>query len=45
MRAANDLRCGNGTIGTQHPVELFGEDWIDWELDDQGAEPERRDIT
>ena len=27
------LRCGNGTIRTQHPVELFGEDWLEWELD------------
>jgi hypothetical protein len=27
--AADDLRCGNGTIRTQHPVELFGDDWID----------------
>lgn len=24
---ANDLACGNGTIRTQHPIELFGEDW------------------
>jgi len=31
--SADDLRCGNGTIRTQHPVELFGEDWIRWELD------------
>ncbi len=30
--SADDLRCGNGTIRTQHPVELFGEDWIEWEL-------------
>ena len=30
--AADDLRCGNGTIRTQHPVELFGEDWAEWEL-------------
>ncbi len=30
--AAKDLRCGNGTIRTLHPVELFGEDWTDWEL-------------
>lgn len=29
---ANALRCGNGTIRTQHPAELFGEDWLDWEL-------------
>jgi hypothetical protein len=27
---ADDLRCGNGTIRTEHPVELFGEDWFDW---------------
>ena len=39
---ANDLRCGNGTIRTQHPVELFGEDWMEWELDDQRGEPEQR---
>ena len=30
--SADDLRCGNGTIRTQHPMELFGEDWLDWEL-------------
>ena len=22
-----DLGCGNGTIRTPHPIELFGEDW------------------
>ncbi len=27
---ADALRCGNGTVRTQHPVELFGEDWLDW---------------
>ena len=31
--STDDLRCGNGTIRTPHPVELFGEDWIEWELD------------
>jgi hypothetical protein len=35
--AANDLRCGNGTIRTQHPVELFAEDWIEWELNPQAG--------
>ncbi|MEO8595903.1 MAG: DUF3079 domain-containing protein [Candidatus Solibacter sp.] len=25
-----DLRCGNGTIRSPHPVELFGDDWYDW---------------
>ncbi len=28
---ADALRCGNGTVRTQHPVELFGEDWLEWE--------------
>jgi hypothetical protein len=27
---ADDLACGNGTIRTPHPVELFGDDWDDW---------------
>jgi len=34
---ADDLRCGNGTIRTEHPVELFGDDWIEWELGDPVA--------
>lgn len=24
---AHDLACGNGSSRTQHPAELFGEDW------------------
>ena len=28
---AADLACGNGTIRTPHPMELFGEDWVRWE--------------
>lgn len=28
--AATDMRCGNGSDRTQHPVELFGEGWQDW---------------
>jgi hypothetical protein len=27
---ADDLACGNGTIRTAHPVELFGDDWQEW---------------
>ncbi|WP_256079804.1 DUF3079 domain-containing protein [Massilia sp. YIM B04103] len=23
------LACGNGSERTQHPIELFGEDWMD----------------
>ena len=32
--AANDLICGNGSERTQHPVELFGDDWLDACLDE-----------
>jgi hypothetical protein len=28
---ADDLRCGNGSIRAPHPVELFGDDWWEWE--------------
>ncbi len=27
---ADQLDCGNGTVRTQHPAELFGEDWLEW---------------
>ena len=27
--AADDMRCGNGSIRTPHPVELFGDDWLE----------------
>jgi len=33
---ADSLACGNGSERTQHPVELFGEDWQDWD----GAPPD-----
>lgn len=36
---ADDLACGNGTIRTPHPVELFGEDWLAWS--DRRGKPER----
>jgi hypothetical protein len=29
---ADSLACGNGSERTQHPVELFGEDWMTWGL-------------
>jgi len=29
---ANSLACGNGSERTQHPVELFGDDWYLWEI-------------
>ncbi|HTQ19345.1 DUF3079 domain-containing protein [Mycobacterium sp.] len=30
--AADDLRCGNGTDRTQHPIEIFGPDWLEYAL-------------
>lgn len=27
---ADDLACGNGTIRSPHPEELFGPDWVEW---------------
>lgn len=30
---ADDLVCGNGTIRTPHPIELLGDDWLDWSDD------------
>ena len=29
---SDSLACGNGSERTQHPAELFGEDWQRWEL-------------
>ena len=28
--SASDMRCGNGSDRTMHPMELFGEDWQEW---------------
>ena len=41
--AADSLNCGNGTDRTQHPAELFGEDWFDWGLDAQANAPQTKD--
>ncbi|HJV72555.1 DUF3079 domain-containing protein [Ideonella sp.] len=35
--AADSLACGNGSERTQHPVELFGDDWAEWGLDPVAA--------
>lgn len=32
------LKCGNGSVATLHPSELFGDDWMTWGLD--AREPE-----
>jgi hypothetical protein len=34
---ADDLACGNGTIRTPHPCELFGDDWLEWSDSRLGA--------
>jgi hypothetical protein len=34
--AADAMACGNGSDRTQHPSELFGPDWAEWE---QPTEP------
>lgn len=31
--AADNMLCGNGSDRTQHPVELFGDDWMAWGTD------------
>jgi hypothetical protein len=31
--ASDSMRCGNGSDRTQHPSELFGENWRDWGSD------------
>lgn len=28
---ADSLACGHGSERTQHPSELFGADWMEWE--------------
>ena len=33
---ANDMRCGNGTDRTQHPIETFGPDWTEFVLPSEG---------
>jgi len=35
---ADSLACGNGTIRTPHPSELFGDDWLEWEKEKEAAQ-------
>lgn len=37
---ADQMACGNGSVRTPHPSELFGEDWAEWGLDAQPAPTE-----
>jgi len=36
--SADALMCGNGTVATMHPSELFGDDWMEWGLDAKKAQ-------
>ncbi|MBQ0936292.1 DUF3079 domain-containing protein [Ideonella paludis] len=36
---AGQLRCGNGSERTQHPIESFGPDWASWGLAPSGNGP------
>jgi hypothetical protein len=36
--AHDSLACGNGSERTQHPVELFGEEWFEWGLESSCTE-------
>lgn len=51
--AVSSLACGNGSVRTQHPSELFGPDWESWEPPAEakrtehvatGADTERRGL-
>lgn len=35
--AVDAMRCGNGSVATLHPAELFGEDWMQWGTADAPA--------
>lgn len=36
---ADAMACGNGSVRTEHPSELFGEDWQEWGLPPAEAAP------
>lgn len=37
--AADAMICGNGSDRTQHPMELFGDDWASFGLDPVAPAP------
>ncbi|AOY00770.1 DUF3079 domain-containing protein [Jeongeupia sp. USM3] len=41
--ATSAMRCGNGSSRTQHPIEIFGDDWLDDAPDEPGTESAKRD--
>ncbi|AXE32625.1 hypothetical protein DK842_07985 [Chromobacterium phragmitis] len=38
---AKDMACGNGSSRTQHPLEIFGEDWHEPGAEENGLEARR----
>lgn len=43
---ADALDCGNGTVRTQHPIEIFGEDWLEFSsMKSIGDAPTAQEIT
>lgn len=36
--SAHSMACGNGADRTQHPAELFGEDWQEWGIQTETKE-------
>jgi hypothetical protein len=44
--AADSLGCANGSVRTQHPKELFGDDWEEWfESHDKLRDPDASSHT
>ena len=43
--AATSLACGNGSERSQHPVELFGDDWAQTGLDPYAPAPTQGPVT
>ncbi|HEU0189531.1 MAG TPA: DUF3079 domain-containing protein [Gallionella sp.] len=35
---ASSMACGNGSDRTQHPAEIFGLDWLEWETSNAGQD-------
>lgn len=39
--SVQSMMCGNGTERTQHPAELFGDDWHEFCVDEPSAAQEK----
>jgi hypothetical protein len=42
---ADSMLCGNGSIATPHPSELFGDDWLEWNQTPEAAGAERPQVS